>query len=153
MAIVNRECDASQQKDSYLFNWAAGGMAGISGGIFPPGTTLTSGIIPAPGVLSAVQVSCLGASVAPTSQLAVGRFIPGAGLTLLTGLGASFTIPIFGISGSLGVSLVAAGSTLLNLMAGDVLIINCGVNSATSVDMSVILKKTQDIVAHFGSQT
>lgn len=147
MGIVNRTLDASEQKQTYMFNWS-----GTSGSI-AVGTTLMSAPIPSPGVLQAAVVSCQGASVVPTSSLQVVRFIPGAGVTTISGLGASFVVPAIGISGVLSVSLVASGSTLLNLLAGDCFQMINGVNSVVSPVLSVVVKKTQDIATSFGSAT
>lgn len=151
MPIVNREKDVSEQKETYMLTPLAGGVGGSF--IVGVGSTLNVGPIPSPGTLAAVQVSCQGASVVPTSSLEILRFIPGSGFTTISGIGASFAIPAIGVSGTLSVSLVAAGSTLLNLLAGDVIQMRTGVNTCVGPMMTVVVKKTQDIVSHFGVST
>ncbi len=147
MAITNKAKDASEQKDVYAFSWT--GQSGTVG----PGVTLISSPIASPGVLSAVSVVCQGASVVPTSCLQINRFIAGSGFTTIAGIGSSFLLSAMGISGPLSVSLVAAGSTLLQVLAGDTIQMILGVNSAAGPAMTVVIKKTQDIVQRFGSST
>jgi hypothetical protein len=64
-------------------------------------------------------------------------------------------IPSFGVSGALSASLVAAGSTLLNLLPGDQVVLATG-PSGTGVargTVSIVVQAIQDIVAHYGSST
>ena len=151
MGILNRTMDVSEQKEVYSQVFASGGVGGsMIAGI---GSTLQLAPLPSPGTLQAAIVSCQGASVAATSSLEIFRFIPGAGVTTISGLGASFTIPAMGVSGYLSVSLVAAGSTLLNLLAGDQVQMRTGANTCVLPSLSIVVKKTQDIVARFGSST
>jgi len=141
MPINNRSMDASQQKEVVQL---------VAQGVVATGATLLSAPIPFPGVLSAAFVAAQGASGAPTSSLEISRFIAGAGATVISGLAASFIIPVRGLSGTLGLSMVAAGSTLLNVMAGDCIQIRLGTANTAAVCpvVSVVVQKTQDIVTY-----
>lgn len=147
MGIVNRSLDASEQKDLYCQVFAG------TSGVIASGTTLIVGPIASAGTIDRVAVTCQGASVSPTSSIQVLRFIPGAGATTISALGSSFVLPAMGVSGYLSVSLVAAGSTLLSVLPGDCIQMILGVNSAVCPAIDVVVKKTQEIVSRFGSQT
>lgn len=151
MGVTNRAHDVSEQKDVFTFSWGGGGVGGsLIAGV---GTTCMTSPLPSPGVIETVMVSCQGASVVPTSSLEIVRFIAGAGTTTLVGLGSSFLLSAFSISGPLSVSLVAAGNTLLNVLAGDCLQMRLGVNTSVIPMMSVVIQKSQDIVSRFGTST
>jgi len=148
MGIVNRTLDASEQKDVYVHQWAVSGATG-----FVAGSTLIGAPMASAGTLDRIVVTCQGASTATTSSIEILRFIGGAGFTTIVGLGASFVMPIMGISGALSVSLAASGSTLLNVLPGDCVQLRLGVNGAQGPAVTVVVKKTQEIVSRFGSQT
>jgi hypothetical protein len=151
MAICNRDMDASEQKECFerKTNLSVGASAGTNFWITGP--------MPFPGTVKAVQVAHFGLSGAPVGSIEVIRFIPGTGQTQIIGLGATLTASAIGTSGVQGFSLVAAGSTLLNLQAGDILVYNqlfSGGNVATAQSaVTAIIQKTQDIVSMFGSQS
>jgi len=144
MGILNRTMEPSEKLEvlSSTFNGPTGVIA--------VGATLMGCFVPSAGTLRGVAVTCQGASIVPTSSVQIVRFIPGAGATTLSGIGASFLIPAIGVSGFLSVSLVAAGSAVLNLLAGDCIQVILGVNSASGVQLSATYAKTQDIVSRFG---
>lgn len=149
MAIVNRTLDASEQRRVGVLQWSNGVT------LVGTGVTRTIGIVPWPCTLDAGQIAAFGLSGAPSYAIAVQRFIPGAGLTAITvAVGASNVPPDFGTSG-VGISamiLPAAGSTLLNLLANDVVYFVSGVanTAATYLAISLVLKPTQDIKYNFG---
>ena len=150
MGIVNRSMDASEQKDVIQRTTAL--SVGASAG-----ANFHLGMVPYPAVLKAVEVAHVGLSGAPTAQIDVIRFVAGAGLTQITGLAATHTAVAVGTSGVQGLSLQAAGNTLLILQRGDVLVWNqlfSGGNVGTSQStITAVVQKTQDIVQHFGSSS
>lgn len=147
MAVVNRTLDASEQRKviSQSYNTLATGVTRIIG------------VVPWPCTLEAGQLAAFGVSGAPTYAVAVQRFIVGAGLTAITiATGTSNLPPAYGTSG-VGISamiLPAAGSTLLNLQANDVLYFVSGGTNSAVVDLAVslVLKPIQDIKLNFGLQ-
>jgi hypothetical protein len=92
-----------------------------------------------------------GVSGSPTYTLAVNRFIAGSGFTTWAVSGAEAPA-VFGTSGVLarGMSLLASGSTLLNLLPNDLLTYTSGAsNAAASVGIAVVLRPIQDVKKHF----
>ena len=145
MGIVNRSLDASEQEK--VFQVTAGAVAtGVSGIICT---------VPWPCTVVEGQIAAFGLSGAPAYALVVNRFIAGTGFTAITiAVGTSNTPPAFGTSG-VGISgmvLPAAGSTLLNLLANDVLLYQSSVSNTavTGLNISVVLKPIQDLKANFG---
>lgn len=151
MAICNRDKDASEQKMSFQRHVAltVGASAGTNFHIAGP--------LPYPCTLVAAAVGHVSLSGAPVGSIECIRFVPGAGLTQIVGLGATLTAVAVSTSGVQSFSLVAASSTLVSLQTGDIIVYNqlfSGGNVATAQSsVTVVVKKTQDIVAHFGSQS
>lgn len=140
MSIVNRTLDASEQKKTFS---AVGGAIGT-------GVTGIICAVPYPATITAAEIAAFGLSGAPSYALVVNRFIPGAGFTAITV--ATQVVPAFGTSGAVGVSLPAAGSTLLSVLANDVLMYLSGVASTavTGLAIGVVLQPIQDIKIHYG---
>lgn len=143
MAIVNRDRDASEQKDVIHF---------VSNAAVATGATLNAAILPYPCSLQSVKVAAFGVSNAMQLAFNVQRFTSG-GLTLIA-LGISNLVLVnMGTSGAQGFSgLAAVGSTLLSLQAGDVLHLVSSVanGNATHLVVNMVVKKLQDIVSHNG---
>lgn len=101
---------------------------------------------PHPMRISGVTAIAVGISGSPTSQLALERFVVGAGLTVIA-IGGALTHTAIGTSGAQGFSLPAAGSSLLDLAAGDCLTLQTGgANTAAKVlHVSAVLQSLQDI--------
>jgi hypothetical protein len=81
------------------------------------------------------------------------RFVAGAGATTIPVGISNLVLVNAGTSGIQGFSgLAAAGSTLLQLQAGDVLQYTTSVSNgnATSIALNAVIKKTQDIVSYNG---
>jgi|GEM_PF-7020010 len=146
MAIVNRDKDPSEQKD--VINWVSQAQVNT-------GATLNFALIPYPCALQSVKSAAYGLSGAMQLAFKVLRFTSG-GQTAI-GLGISnMILNAFGTSGSLGYSgLVAQGSTLLNLLAGDLIHAESSVanTAALSVNLEFVVKKLQDVVSHNGVST
>lgn len=142
MAIVNRDLDVSEQK---LVLNAAIGLA-------TTGTSLPVAVVPYPGIIRNIQVAALGLSGSPSWTFQIHRFIPGTGFTAIACAGA-LTVANYGTSGIQGVSLVASGSTLLNVIANDVISIATATANTASLysAVSVAIQATQDVKAVYGS--
>ena len=143
MAVINRALDSSEQMKVYDFKHNA---------VIGTGVTTIVGLVPYPAVLKGGQWAAYGLSGSPTWTLKVHRFIVGTGATYFAVSGANAPAA-FGTSGVLqsGISLLAAGNTLLNLMVDDVLIAESGgANSAVLASaFSVAIQPIQDIKKHY----
>jgi hypothetical protein len=142
MAITNRALDASEQRKTFT--------AGV--GLVGTGSTTHCFVMPSAGTLEGVRMAAAGISGSPVAQVAVIRFIAGAGLTSIGGVATTLALQAVGTSGIQSVALAAAGSTLLNLMAGDVVAVGLtGANSAVAtLTVAAVVKQTQDIKTQFG---
>lgn len=141
MALVNRDKDASEQKDE----WQA--ITPLVG----TGASVLICAMPYPAILKGVFVGALGVSGSPTWQINTVRFA--GGLTTIASGISTLAVQAFGTSGMQGVSgLAAQSSTLALLQAGDMIsIVSGGANSAvSSAAVTVVVQKTQDIVSQFG---
>lgn len=143
MAVVNRTLDSSEQRK----------IVEQSFGAIATGVTGIIAQIPYPCVLEKAQMAAFGLSGAPTYSLVVNRFIPGTGFTAIT-VGSANVVPAFGTSGVMvvGASLPASGSTLLNLLANDVVMVQSGVanTAATGLSVNLVIRPLQDVKQHFG---
>lgn len=159
MAIVNRTLDPSEQRKN--FSWS-GFQSGISGPL-ATGVTSVICIVPWPSTLVEGQMVAIGLSGAPSYELAVNRFIAGAGITTwVVAKGTSNLAAAYGTSGagsfgtslfgSSGIVLVASGSTLLNLQANDVISLTTGGSNAAAnaASINLVLQPIQDIKVNFG---
>lgn len=143
MAICNRDMDSSQQK--YVLQSSFGAVA--------TGVTLPVAIVPSPSTISAAKVASFGHSGSPTVQLTIQRFIVGSGVTSYLGGFTTLTLTAAGTSGVNAVVTAAAGSTALNLLAGDIIMATSGgANSAvTGLSVELVLQASQDIRTYFGA--
>lgn len=142
MAINNRSLDASLQQEVIQLDF----------GLVATGTALPIGVVPYPSALKAIRVAAFGLSGAPTYAFSVERFIAGAGATTITGGATTLTSQAYGTSGIQSMVLAAEGSTVLNLMAGDVLTITSGGANTAALRLSVaaVIQNTQELRSNFG---
>ena len=142
MAITNRAKDVSEQRDVLQSSFQ----------LTVTGATLFAAVIPYPATLDGVRVAAAGISGTPTYDLRVLRFIAGAGVTTIAGGATTLTGVAVGTSGIQSMVLASSGSTLLNLLAGDMITLTSGgANSAvTGLNVSVVVKALQDIKTSFG---
>ncbi len=142
MPIENRTLGTGLQKDVLEAHYAATAT----------GATLHAAIIPYPSVLKDVKVAAAGLSGSPTVALKILRFIVGTGVTTITGA-TTLTLGSIGTSGMQSMVLEASGSTLLNLLAGDVLTLTVGASNAavTNISVAAVIQATQDIRTVFGA--
>lgn len=142
MSIVNRDLNASEQQHIINADFAA----------VPTGKTLTLFVAPYPCEVKAVRAASVGVSGSATSQLMICRFVA-AGLTAYTTGWTSLSFTGVGTSGIQTIAQAAAGSTLVQLQAGDWLAAShAGTNAAVDgVTYSVIIQALQDIKTFFGS--
>lgn len=137
MALVNRDKDVSEQRE----------VTHVPSGVLGTGITYPLMVVPYPCELQQFKVVSQGLSGAPIGAVEALRFIVGSGLTGLVGLGATLTLSAVGTSGVQSVSLIAPGSTLIQLQAGDVLVWRSGAANAaiSSGTFSFVLKALSDI--------
>lgn len=168
MALVNRDKDASEQRD--WISWSSQGaafgfgVAGATGGVdsVPVGTTLyLAGPMPYPYVVQSANAIAFGTSGAPQLSFFILRPVVGAAATLIS-IGISNMVVCNGSSflgfgasavGYLGYSgLVAVGSTLLFGQRGDIIGANTiGANTAcTTLNINLVVQKVQDVVSMDG---
>lgn len=143
MAIVNRDLDSSEQKKVLSVGYANDIATGV---------TLMCVQVPYPAELKAIQLAVTGLSGTPTYAFGVGRFIAGSGYTFMSGGATTMTGRAFGTSGAVAGSLASSGSSLLQLLAGDVLtLVTGGSNAAVKqLQVSFVVQALQDIKSNFG---
>lgn len=136
MGIINRTLDVSEQYDKVqLYQKAT--ATGVDYFVYR---------CPRNMQIQTARSYCLGLSGTPTTTLKLTRFVVGAGQTTISISGA-LTNVAFGTSGIQSMSLPAAGSSLLNLQAGDILIATSGGSNAALTDLmvEVVVKNVADI--------
>lgn len=142
--VLNRTNDASQQRQVYE----------LKAGATATGVTAILAHIAYPCVAEAGQYAAFGLSGAPSYTVYVNRFVVGAGATAWAITGANVP-PAYGTSGVLasGMSMLAAGNTLLNLMPNDVLMVQSGVanTSVTGLTANLVVRAIQDQKKYFGT--
>lgn len=140
MALVNRDKDASEQKD----------VVTVTLGATATGVTAAIWIAPYPCTVQSARAVCTGISGAPI----ISFFKSAAAGITLEAIGISgLVVASLGTSGVLGFSgLAAAGSTLLDFASNGVLSVTTTGSNAAFVNavIELVVKKTQDIVAHNG---
>lgn len=151
MAIVGRDLDTSERKVCMQWGSQVAGqsLASLSGAVIATGATLYGWLVPFPCTIQSGSVYAKGLSGAP--QIGIFREYFAGGLTAYAVGISNMVLTAFGTSGVQGLSgLAAAGSTLLNLATNDMIIIQTlAANTAiTQLNLELILKKTQDIVAY-----
>lgn len=146
MAICNRDHGLSEQRDAYMTTIEP---------VVTGATLVVSGPIPYPCELQAVQLNAGGISGSPAWTLSILRFIAGSGETTIPVGLSGILVLAHGTSGSQGYSLYASGSSQVQMLQGDVLKIETsGSNAAVrEAQMTIVVKKLQDIVSHFGLTT
>ena len=143
MAVVNRTLDASEQRK--VLSVAAQAVA--------TGATGMVGIVPHAGTLDGLQMAAFGISGSPTCAVHIHRFIVGTGFTswAVSGTEAQFAYGTSGVNAR-GMSLLASGSTLLNVLPNDILVyLTAGSNAGCAFfSISAVIKPLQDIKKFFG---
>lgn len=142
MGNINRTDDVSQQQEIYSLN-AFGGFSSTIAAINSGSTIYCGTIIPRQMQIQQAQATSFGVSGAPQLLLGCLRFSNGTSFVI----GTTMLVPAYGTSGYLPYSLGTAGSTTLNLVKGDVLVMQQlgGASAATTgVMMSVVVKNLQD---------
>ncbi len=147
MAVVNRALDVSQKEREYSAQFGA-----FSTGASNAAVSVPIAMIPYPATLVAARAAATGSSGSPTLDLSIKRFIVGSGSTAYLGGFTTLALQNVGTSGILSVTIAAAGSTALGLLAGDVIYGSfAGQDSAvTGLAVSIVINATQSIRTHFG---
>lgn len=139
MAVINRDMDASEQRDVY----------DVSLGATPTGTTLAVVVLPYPATLQSIRTNAFGVSNAMQVTWHKLVYVSGSGSTFIP-IGISNLVLVnhasIGVQGSS--YLAASGSTLLSFSAGDCLaaVTSVANGNVLSLVVQAVFKKTQDIV-------
>lgn len=137
MGIINRTMDGSEQKE--MIECALDNPVNAQDNIV--------GIVSRSLTITDAKVSLLGISGAPNVWLKALRFIAGTGGSSFA-IGSTFVVSAFGTSGYQSYSLPAAGSTLLNLQKGDMLVAVTGGGAGaacTSMMIELVVQNIADI--------
>lgn len=136
MGIINRTKDLSEQKEAVV--------AQVNNTV--TGVDYPVAIIERPLTITDAKCAVLGMSGAPTSTLKIQRFVTGVGNTTIAISGA-LTHTAYGTSGYLTYSLPAAGSSLLSLQKGDLLVATTGgaASAVVSALIDVVVQNIQDL--------
>jgi hypothetical protein len=154
MAIVNRDKDASEQKE--VFVWTSSPASGISYGLgLGVGVTvMAAGPMPFPYILQSISAVATGNSGGPQLVPLIVRPAVGGVTTIPVSISnmvipnaASMSTSSLNYSG-----LAPTGSTLLLGQRGDILVFATAVaNSAVNtLVVNMVVKKTQDILSMNG---
>jgi hypothetical protein len=137
MSNINRTDDISQQKQNYT-----SGFINVPNLTVLPVATIERGM-----VITDCKITMHGVSGTPALYLEVYRFQGTTGSASFI-IGQSFVCQAYGTSGFLSYSLPAVGSTLLNLMKGDVVVaVQAGGTGAATVvtTIDLICQNLQDV--------
>ena len=142
MAILNRSLDPSEQQEAFVATY---GLAVTS-------ATFHACVVPYNSILDAAKLAVSGLSGSPAYDLRIVRFIAGAGVTTFNPGSTTLTGVAYGTSGLQSFLLASAGSTLVNLLANDIITVtSSGANTAaTNLSVGVVLQAVQDIKVTFG---
>ena len=168
MPIVARDLDVSEKKIvfTHTFQGAAGGSFVLSG--VGNGVTLPLIVMPFPFEVVSVGSAVVGLSGTINLQLQNYRTLygTGGGATMFGAMNSSFALAAIGTSGVqyafniagstqlVGWSLPATGSTILQGQVGDILMLCAvGTGAVTTANVTVVVKKLQDIASHFNIST
>jgi hypothetical protein len=144
MAIVNREFDASEQKE--VIPIVTPGAVTLTGG------TYVIALVPYACEVKKVVLNAYGLSNIPNFEVEAYNFVVGAGATINSAISTATSAGGFGLSGLVTLTLGTAGSTQVQLQAGSALVLTVtGANSAaSSVIGEIVVQKLQDIATYFG---
>lgn len=147
MAIQNREKGTSEQREVINISQNSAVVTGAS---------IVGPIVPFSCNLEGAYFTALGLSGSPQYMLNVLRFTSGGATTIALGVSNVVVSVAHGVSALTGWSGIrAAGSSLLALQAGDMLVVtSAGANTAAEkISIAAVVRKTADIVQHFGLST
>lgn len=140
MGIQNRDLDVSEQQHVFEENLGATGQSVLR----------TICDVPYPASLQSVKIVAQGLSSVSTLNLQVQRFITGTGVTAIAGGATALTVLAMSTSGPMSMVLAAAGSSFLQLQAGDCIqVISSGAGAVTDLAVAVVLKALQDAKSFF----
>lgn len=133
--IVNRDLDPSQQRE----------IVRVEARNTVTGTSQMLAVVGYPAQCLGAFEAAVGLSGSPTHRIDIMRFIPGTGVTVITGLFNVTPVTAVGTSGVFGMSLIGGSSFLLQ--ANDVLFLTPGgANSAVvQTEINIVIQAIQDI--------
>lgn len=137
MGIVNRSMDASEQKETIS---VALSPVATSGG------TYLLAAVPYQCEVTNIAVSANGLSNTPSMEVEAYKF--SGGVTINSDLSTAIALPATATSGIFALTLGTAGSTQVQLDAGEMLVARVtGANgAAASATVNIVVRKLQDIV-------
>lgn len=141
MAIVNRDLDVSEQREVFQAQLAPVSLTG--------GTYMIA-LVPSQIEVQAIEISADGLSNVPVFEVEAHKFA--GGITINSSICTGTSVGAFGLSGPVSLALGTAGSTQVQVDAGSALVLSVtGANSAAAkCVVTVVGKRLQDIVTHFG---
>lgn len=160
MAITNRALDVSEQKQVIrrIFSKTYVGVSLITNNYFAgvaAGLSLLVCSVPVPSVIKQLMVSCENMTNSLILAFNVKRFIAGTGITVINNAFGTLGLQNFSVSGAQSVSLPAAGSSLLSLLAGDeiIMIPTGAAGLADDVTVDLVIQAVNDVKQIYGSST
>lgn len=146
MAIVNRDLDVSEQivDFSNVLSTSVGASAASSFFVMQ---------LPYPATLKGVAVAANSISGAPQVSVSINRWTA-TGVTTIPYAGSTLAVLAYGASAAYQmIPMATAGSTLLNLQAGDVVVLkqefSGGSVAVGNAVVTVCVQALQDIIKHF----
>jgi hypothetical protein len=132
MAIINRSLDSSEQQ------WLAFQNLNVT----VTGKSDAVVQVPQAGTIISTKLAGVGLSGTPTAQMAIRRFVTGAGQTLIP-VGPALTVLASSTSGPQSYSY----SLTVNLLAGDTVCVTHGGTNAglEQLNASMVIQAVQDI--------
>lgn len=143
MALLNRDKDASEQR--YVFGYNSQVTVGVSG-------LIQLGIAPCAGQLLAIASAAFGLSGSPILGVQVQRFVVGSGSTVIPVNSSSLlTAVAFSTSGVQSHALSASGTTLVQLLRGDLIqLVTSTANTAAQYEVECVMQILQDVKSDYG---
>ena len=140
MGILNRSKDTSEQQQ----------VLSVAQDLAVTGIDYPVAQAPHAMTIQKAKLYARAISGTPTVTLNIKRFVVGAGATTIS-ISSALTVAAYATSGALSFTLPAAGSTLLNLQANDILVATTGGSNAASNELlvSVVVQNTQDILSWY----
>lgn len=142
MAIVNRDKDATEQKEFIPIALSA---------VTTTGGTYMICAVPFQCEVKAIRLAAAGLSTVPVFEVEAYRF--SGGVTINSSICTATSVGLFGTSGLVSLTLGTAGSTQVFVDANSVLVLTVsGANAAAAqVSGTVVVQKLQDLVTYFGT--
>ena len=142
MAIVNRDKDATEQKEFINFTL---------NDVTTTGGTYVICPVPFQCEVKAIRLSAAGLSTVPVFEVEAYRF--SGGVTINSAISTATSVGLFGTSGLVSLTLGTAGSTQVFVDAGSAFVLTVSGTTAAAARVSgtIVVQKLQDLVTYFGT--